>query len=44
MIFDVMNDQLSNKNPEMIRRILEKCQWRIELALDELMLEINENK
>jgi len=39
IIFDVINDELSKKNPEVIRRILEKCSWRVELALDELMSE-----
>ena len=38
MIFDVINNQISSKSPELIRRILEKYQWKIEIALDELML------
>jgi hypothetical protein len=39
ILFDVINDELSKKNPEVIRRILEKYNWRVELALDELMSE-----
>jgi len=39
IIFDVVNDELSKKNPLTIKAILEKYNWRVEFALDELMQE-----
>jgi len=37
IIFDIINDELSNKLPNEIMIILEKFNWKVEFALDELM-------
>jgi len=38
-IFDIVNGELSKKNPLTIKAILDKYKWSVEFALDELMQE-----
>ena len=37
IIFDVINNEISRKSPDTIRKILEKYKWKVEFALDDLM-------
>jgi len=37
ILYEVVNEQLSSKNPLTIKAILEKYNWSVEFALDELM-------
>jgi len=39
IIFEVINGEMSKKNPLTIKAILEKFKWSVEFALDELMQE-----